>query len=68
RTIRAALDGLMDYGRPSKIELAVLVDRGNRELPIQPDYSGIEIDTGRDQYVKVRFHEDDGKEGVFLLQ
>lgn len=66
RTTRAALDGLMDYGRPAKIELAVLVDRGNRELPIQPDYVGVTLSTKRDQYVKVRFREDDGKEGVFL--
>ncbi len=66
RTTRAALDGLMDYGRPAKIELAVLVDRGNRELPIQPDYVGTTIATTRDQYVKVRFQEDDGKEGVFI--
>ena len=66
RTIRAALDGLMDYGRPGKIELAVLVDRGNRELPVEPNYVGLKIDTSPDDYVKVRFHEDDNKEGVFL--
>ena len=67
RTIRAALDGLMDYGRPAKIELAVLVDRGHREIPIQPDYVAKRIGTTRDQYVKVRFREDDGgEEGVFL--
>lgn len=67
RTIRAALDGLMDYGRPAKIELAVLADRGHREIPIQPDYVGLTVDTELDQYVKVRFLEDDGKEGVFLV-
>lgn len=67
RTIRAALDGLMDYGRPSKIELAVLVDRGHREIPIQPDYVGKKVDTNLKQYVKVRFREDDDKEGVFLV-
>jgi len=67
RTIRAALDGLMDYGRPSKIELAVLVDRGHREIPIQPDYVGETIETTLKQYVKVRFHEDDDREGVFLV-
>ncbi len=66
RTVRAALDGLMDYGRPSKIELAVLIDRGHREIPIQPDYVGKKIGTTRHQYVKVRFQEDDGSEGVFL--
>lgn len=67
RTIRAALDGLMDYGRPSKIELAVLADRGHREIPIQPDYVGETVESRRDQYVKVRFDEDDGREGVFLV-
>lgn len=67
RTIRAALDGLMDYGRPAKIELAVLVDRGHRELPIQPDYVVRRIGTTREQFVKVSFREDDnGEEGVFL--
>lgn len=66
RTTRAALDGLMDYGRPAKIELAVLVDRGNRELPIQPDYVGANLPTTREQYVKVRFRENDGKEGVYI--
>jgi len=67
RTIRAALDGLMDYGRPAKIELAVLVDRGRREIPIQPDYVGRRVETTLNQYVKVRFQEDDGKEGVYLV-
>lgn len=70
RTIRSALDGLMDYGRPAKIELAVLIDRGHREIPIQPDYVGKKIDTDRDQYVKVQFHEDDEdeEEGVFVVK
>ena len=67
RTIRAALDGLMDYGRPSKIELAVLIDRGHREIPVQPDYVGETVETTLQQYVKVRFREDDDKEGVFLV-
>jgi len=68
RTVRAALDGLMDYGRPSKIELAVLVDRGHREIPIQPDYVGRKVETIFDDYVKVRFLENDEKEGVFLVK
>ncbi|MDF1826005.1 MAG: bifunctional pyr operon transcriptional regulator/uracil phosphoribosyltransferase PyrR [Verrucomicrobiales bacterium] len=68
RTIRAALDGLMDYGRPAKIELAVLVDRGHREIPIQPDYVGLTVETQFDEYVKVRFREDDDKEGVFMVK
>ena len=51
----------------SKIELAVLVDRGHREIPVQPDYVGRTIETDLKQYVKVRFQEDDEKEGVFLV-
>ncbi|MEM7145961.1 MAG: bifunctional pyr operon transcriptional regulator/uracil phosphoribosyltransferase PyrR [Verrucomicrobiota bacterium] len=68
RTIRAAIDGLMDYGRPSKIELAVLIDRGNRELPIHADYCGHVLDTTRDEYIRVRFEETDGEEGIWLLK
>ncbi len=67
RTIRAALDALSDYGRPSKIELAVLMDRGHREIPVQPDYVGKTLNTDLHQYVKVRFREDDDHEGVFLV-
>lgn len=68
RTVRAALDGLMDYGRAAKIELAVLIDRGHREIPIQPDYVGKKMATTRDQYVRVQFHEDDGSDGVFIVK
>ncbi len=59
RTIRAALDALMDYGRPRRVELAVLVDRGRalRELPIQPDYAGLVVDVGRRENVKVQLTE-----------
>jgi pyrimidine operon attenuation protein / uracil phosphoribosyltransferase len=66
RTIRAALDGIMDLGRPAKIELAVLVDRGNRELPIQADYAGLEISTTRSQHVRVYLRECDGRDAVLL--
>ena len=66
RTIRAAIDELIDYGRPARIELAVLVDRGNRELPIAADYCGLHMQTSRDEYVGVKFKEsDDGEEGVY---
>jgi len=68
RTIRAAIDVVMDYGRPSKIELAVLIDRGNRELPICPDYTGRLVKTRAGEYVSVRFKEKDGSEGVYLLR
>ncbi len=57
RTVRAALDALIDYGRPSRIELAVLVDRGGRELPIQPDYVGLVLDLPLDQRVNVYLQE-----------
>jgi pyrimidine operon attenuation protein/uracil phosphoribosyltransferase len=57
RTIRAALDALMDYGRPRKVQLAVLVDRGHRELPIQPDYVGLAVQTQRNESVKVTLSE-----------
>lgn len=67
RTIRAALDALIDYGRPSAVRLAVVVDRGHRELPIQADYSGKEIQTGADEVVEVRFEEVDGTDDVRVL-
>ena len=68
RTVRAAIGGVMDYGRPAKIELAVLVDRGHRELPIQPDYVGQVIETAGEEYVQVRLSEVDGSEGVYLVR
>lgn len=68
RTIRAALAELVDYGRPARIELAVLVDRGHRELPIAPDYLGQSIPTDRRDRVRVRFTETDGEDGVFLVR
>lgn len=69
RTIRAALDALLDFGRPSKVELCVLIDRRfSRELPIQPDYAGRTIDTFATQKVKVLWNERDGNEGVELLE
>lgn len=67
RTIRAAINEIMDYGRPAKIELAVLVDRGNRELPIAADYVGRVLATGKDEYISVHFREVDGEEGVYQL-
>jgi len=58
RTIRAAMDALMDFGRPSAIQLAVLIDRGHRELPIRADYSGRNIPTAREEKVQVAFDAD----------
>lgn len=68
RTIRAALDALSDYGRPEKIELAALVDRGHREMPIQPNYVGVELKTERMDRVIVSLEESDGKDAVELLE
>lgn len=60
RTIRAALDALMHYGRPQEVQLAVLVDRGHRELPIQPNFTGRLLQTQRDDHVTVKVSEYDG--------
>jgi len=67
RTIRAAMDALMDFGRPGRIELAVLIDRGHRELPIQANYIGKYIKTRPDEAVNVRLSECDGMDRVDLV-
>ncbi len=67
RTIRAAIDAVMDFGRPANIKLAVLVDRGLRELPIQADYIGLSIETVSSQKIKVFLKEKDKKDKVVLL-
>lgn len=67
RTTRAALESIIDYGRPQKVELVVLVDRGHRELPIQADYVGRYIETAENEVVEVRIPWiDEGEEGVYL--
>lgn len=66
RTVRAAIDQIIDFGRPQSIELAVLVDRGHRELPIRADYVGKNIPTSRDEMVDVLFKEIDAKDEVIL--
>ena len=68
RTVRAALDELVDFGRPARIELAVLVDRGHRELPIRADYVGKTITTSRDENVQVLLQEEDAADRVLLLE
>ena len=68
RTIRSALNALMDLGRPSWIQLAVLVDRGHRELPIRADFVGKMVSTTRGQTVDVRLKEEDGNDEVFLVE
>jgi pyrimidine operon attenuation protein/uracil phosphoribosyltransferase len=66
RTIRAALDALVKYGRPSTVQLAVLVDRGHRELPIQPNFCGREVQTTREDHIIVRVNEYDGEDVVVV--
>jgi pyrimidine operon attenuation protein / uracil phosphoribosyltransferase len=68
RTIRAALDAIIDFGRPSCVELAVLVDRGHRELPIRPDYVGRMITTHYNENLKVRLLESGYKDGVYAVE
>jgi pyrimidine operon attenuation protein/uracil phosphoribosyltransferase len=67
RTVRAALDALKDLGRPRSVQLAVLVDRGHRELPIRADYVGKNIPTAFDESIKVHVAEHDGADGVVLI-
>ena len=67
RTARAALDELIDFGRPARIQLCVLVDRGGRELPIHADFVGLRVKTLRDEIVQVRLTEEDGEDRVLLL-
>lgn len=67
RTVRAALDALMDFGRPSRIELAVMVDRGHRELPIRADYIGKNLLTSLGEEVAVKLQDIDGVDGIYLV-
>ena len=68
RTVRAALDALMDFGRPRRVQLAVLIDRGHRELPIRADYVGKNVPTSRREEVQVRLEEVDGTDEVLLIK
>jgi pyrimidine operon attenuation protein / uracil phosphoribosyltransferase len=68
RTIRAAIDALFDYGRPARVQLAVLADRGHRELPIRPDYVGKNLPTSRDERIQVQLVEVDEVDRVLLIQ
>jgi pyrimidine operon attenuation protein/uracil phosphoribosyltransferase len=67
RTIRSAIDALFDYGRPARVQLAVLVDRGHRELPIRPDYVGKNLPTSRDERIQVQLVEVDEVDRVLLV-
>jgi pyrimidine operon attenuation protein/uracil phosphoribosyltransferase len=66
RTVRAAIDEMFDYGRPARVQLAALVDRGHRELPIRPDYVGKNLPTSQEQRVNVRVQEVDGRDEVTI--
>jgi pyrimidine operon attenuation protein/uracil phosphoribosyltransferase len=68
RTVRAALDEIMDFGRPRRVYLAVLVDRGGRELPVRADFVGKVLDCAPDERVEVRFREDSGEDAVVLAR
>jgi pyrimidine operon attenuation protein/uracil phosphoribosyltransferase len=68
RTVRAALDAIIDFGRPTKIQLAVLIDRGHRELPIHADYVGEHVATSLQDDIEVRLKQVDGMDGVFLVK
>jgi len=68
RTIRAALDGIHAYGRPQSIKLAVLIDRGYREFPIQPDFTGKVIQTSKIESIKVKLSETDGEDAVYSIK
>lgn len=68
RTVRAAMDALTDFGRPESVELAVLVDRGHRELPIKPDYVGKNLPTSKNDRVQVRLLETDGRDEVVIVE
>ena len=67
RTVRAGLEALQSWGRPSKVQLVVMVDRGHRELPIQPDFCGRVVPTSRQESIQLCLKDVDGVEGVFLL-
>jgi pyrimidine operon attenuation protein / uracil phosphoribosyltransferase len=68
RTVRAAIDALLEFGRPERVQLAVLVDRGHRELPIRPDYVGKNLPTARDERIQVELTEIDGEDRVLLVR
>jgi len=68
RTVRSALNALMDFGRPSSIQLFILVDRGHRELPIRADYVGKNIPTSVYQEIKVKMEEIDGEDSIYLIE
>jgi pyrimidine operon attenuation protein/uracil phosphoribosyltransferase len=67
RTVRAAIDALLDFGRPKQIQLCVLIDRGHRELPIKADFVGKNVPTSQDEIIKVTFEECDQEDNVYIM-
>jgi pyrimidine operon attenuation protein/uracil phosphoribosyltransferase len=68
RTVRAAIDQIMDFGRPERVQLAVLIDRGHRELPVRADYVGKNLPTSRKEIVRVKLRETDGQDQVAIAE
>lgn len=68
RTVRAAMDAIMEYGRAKEIQLAVLVDRGHRELPIRADYVGKNIPSSLNEIIRVKTKENDGEDGIYIIK
>jgi pyrimidine operon attenuation protein/uracil phosphoribosyltransferase len=68
RTVRAALDALFDLGRPKAVQLCVLIDRGHRELPIKPDYTGKNVPTSQKEVIEVHVQEIDGEDAVYIME
>jgi pyrimidine operon attenuation protein / uracil phosphoribosyltransferase len=68
RTVRSALDALFDHGRPARVQLLVLIDRGHRELPIEARYIGRMVQTSSNEIIEVKFQEIDGQEKVLLVE
>ena len=68
RTVRAALDALFDLGRPNAVQLCVLIDRGHRELPIRPDFTGKNVPTSKKEVIEVRVEEVDGEDAVYIME
>ena len=68
RTVRSALNAIMDMGRPSSIQLCILIDRGHRELPIRADYVGKNIPTSQNEEIKVKMKEHDGEDAIYIIE
>lgn len=68
RTVRSALNAIMDFGRPSSIQLFILIDRGHRELPIRADYVGKNIPTSQNEEIKLKVEEVDGEDAIYLIE